>query len=41
MDAIERIDDQACMRINDQLEILAVDNIVICAGQDPLPIIMD
>jgi 2,4-dienoyl-CoA reductase (NADPH2) len=33
----ERIDDQGLhMRINDQLEILAVDNIVICAGQDPL-----
>jgi 2,4-dienoyl-CoA reductase (NADPH2) len=33
----QRIDDQGLhIEINDEQQILAVDNIVICAGQDPL-----
>ena len=33
----ERIDDQGLhLTIGDKPELLAVDNIIICAGQDPL-----
>ena len=33
----QRIDDRGLhLKIGDKTEVLAVDNIVICAGQDPL-----
>ena len=33
----QRIDDQGLhLEINDQQQTLAVDNIIVCAGQDPL-----